>query len=131
PAVVLSVTAHALRPDGFPGGAALRPGLPIQRRPARGGAGPKEIHSRLELTETKGKGNVSLWVPYDEGVLRGAELFEHVKVTSPIQTFLDLISLEGRGEKAANNIWENFIKPKWTPQPAAAATAVAVAAAAA
>ena len=90
-----------------------------------------KIISALDLTETKGKGNVSLWVPYDEGVLRGAELFEHVKVTSPIQTFLDLISLEGRGEKAANHIWENLIKPKWTPQPAAAAASAVVAVAAA
>jgi hypothetical protein len=80
-----------------------------------------KIISALDLTETKAKGNVSLWIPYEEGVLRGSELFEHVKVTSPIQTFLDLISLEGRGEKAANHIWENFIKPKWTQQPAAAA----------
>ena len=72
-----------------------------------------KIVSALDLTETKGKGNVSLWIPYDEGVLHGAEQFEHVKVTPPIQTFLDLISREGRGEKAANSIWENFIKPKW------------------
>ncbi len=116
---------------GFSAAMRFDPLLQYNRVSAYAASDLSKIISALDLTETKGKGNVSLWVPYDEGVLRGAELFEHVKVTSPIQTFLDLISLEGRGEKAANNIWENFIKPKWTPQPAAAAPAVAAVAAAA
>jgi len=79
-----------------------------------------KVISSLELSETNGKGNVSLWIPYDEGVLRGAEQFDHAKVTSPIQTYLDLIGLEGRGEKAATYLWQNFMKDKWTPQLAAA-----------
>ena len=75
-----------------------------------------KVTDALELTETRGKGNVSLWIPYDEGVLRGAEQFDHAKVTSPIQTYLDLAGQEGRGEKAASYIWQNFMKDKWTPQ---------------
>jgi hypothetical protein len=78
------------------------------------------IVTALELTETSGKGNVSLWIPYDESVLRGAEQFDHAKVTSPIQTYLDLINLEGRGEKAATYVWQHFMRDKWTPQLAAA-----------
>ena len=79
-----------------------------------------KVISALELTETTGKGNVSLWLPYDEGVLRGAEQFDHAKVTSPIQTYLDLSPLEGRGEKAATYVWQHFMKEKWAPQLAAA-----------
>ena len=60
-----------------------------------------KVVSALELSEGNGKGNVSLWLPYDEGVLRGAQQFDHAKVTPPIQTYLDMIHLEGRGEKAA------------------------------
>lgn len=79
-----------------------------------------KVISALKLTETSGKGNVSLWVPYDEGVLRGAEQFDHAKITSPIQTYLDLMSIEGRGEKAAGYIWQHFMRDKWLPQAVAA-----------
>jgi hypothetical protein len=79
-----------------------------------------KVVSALELSETSGKGNVSLWIPYDEGVLRGAEQFDHAKVTSPIQTYLDLSGLEGRGEKAAIYVWQCFMKEKWAQQPVAA-----------
>jgi hypothetical protein len=72
-----------------------------------------QIVSELELSEAK-QGNLSLWIPYDEGVLRGSQDFLQVKATSPVQTYLDLLGIEnGRGEKTAHSIWENFIKPKW------------------
>jgi hypothetical protein len=79
-----------------------------------------KVISALQLTETSGRGNVSLWIPYDEGVLRGAEQFDHAKITSPIQTYLDLIGQEGRGEKLAGYIWQHFMHAKWKPQAAAA-----------
>jgi len=79
-----------------------------------------KVISALDLTEAN-RGNVSLWVPYDDSVLRGAEQYDHAKVTAPHQAYLDLIGIEGRGEKAANYLWENFIKNKWFPQPATAA----------
>jgi hypothetical protein len=71
-----------------------------------------QIVSDLELTEAK-QGNVSLWIPYDEGVLRGSHDFLGMKVTSPVQTYLDLIGADGKGEKTAHAIWETFIKTKW------------------
>lgn len=79
-----------------------------------------KIISALELTEAPGKGNVSLWIPYDEGVLRGAEQFDHARVTSPVQTYLDLIGQEGRGEKEAHHLWQTMMRDKWNPQPLAA-----------
>jgi len=78
------------------------------------------IVTALELTEASGKGNVSLWIPYDDGVLRGAEQFDHAKITTPLQSYLDLINLDARGEKAASYIWQNFIKDKWAAMPLAA-----------
>jgi len=79
-----------------------------------------KVVSALELTEAEpGKGNVSLWIPYDEGVLRGAEQFDHAKITPPVQTYLDLMKMDG-GEKAAHHVWENFIKNGWEPVPVAA-----------
>jgi Transcriptional regulator, AbiEi antitoxin, Type IV TA system len=72
-----------------------------------------QIVSELELTESK-KGNVSLWTPYDEGVLRGAQEFLEIKVTSPVQTYLDLMAIGGKGEKVGHAIWQAFIKEKWS-----------------
>ena len=71
-----------------------------------------QIVSELELTESK-KGNVSLWVPYDEGVLRGTQDFLDIKVASPVQTYLDLVTIGGKAEKVAHSIWQSFIKDKW------------------
>ena len=71
-----------------------------------------QIVSDLELTEAE-KGNVSLWIPYDEGVLRNSQEFLHIRATSPVQTYLDLISGDSKGEKSAHVIWESLIKPKW------------------
>jgi hypothetical protein len=71
-----------------------------------------QIVSELELTESK-KGNVSLWTPYDEGVFRGSQDFLDIKVTSPVQTYLDLVVIGGKAEKVAHSIWQAFIKEKW------------------
>jgi len=71
-----------------------------------------QIVSELELTESK-HGNVVLWTPYDEGVLRGAQDFLDIKVTSPVQTYLDLVTAGGKAEKVAHAIWQAFIKEKW------------------
>ena len=72
-----------------------------------------QIVSELELTESR-HGNVSLWTPYDEGVLRGAQDFLDIKVTSPVQTYLDLVTAGGKAEKVAHSIWQSFIKEKWS-----------------
>lgn len=79
-----------------------------------------KIISALELSEASKNGNVSLRVPYDEAVLLGVEQFDHARVTSPLQTYLDLINADGRGEKIAYTVFQSFIKPKWQTQPAAA-----------
>ncbi len=72
-----------------------------------------QIVSELELTESK-KGNVSLWIPYDEGVFRGSQDFLDIKVTSAVQTYLDLMAAGGKAEKVAHSIWQAFIKEKWS-----------------
>lgn len=73
-----------------------------------------KVITALELTPDADRGNVSLWLPYDEGVLHGAQEFLSVKVTPPVQTYVDLMASDGRGEKTAHLIWETCIKQKWT-----------------
>jgi hypothetical protein len=77
-----------------------------------------KIVNALELTEAD-NGNVSLWLPYDECVLRGFAEIDGIKVTSPVQTYLDLMHDEG--EKYAHVIWERFIRDQWVQQDVAAA----------
>jgi len=79
-----------------------------------------KVVAALELSEAPQNGNVSLWIPYDEGVLRGAQQFDHAKVTPPVQSYLDLIQMEPGGEKAAHHLWENFIRSDRGDMPVAA-----------
>jgi len=77
-----------------------------------------KIVTALELTEAE-DGNVSLWLPYDECVLKGFAEIDGIKVTSPIQTYLDLMHDEG--ERVAHTIWERLIRDQWVPADLAAA----------
>ena len=101
------IIAYALM--GFSAAMRYDPMLHSQRVSAYVLSDLSKVISALELSEAP-KGNVSLWIPYDEGVLREAQQFDHAKITHPIQTYLDLVRMNGRGEKAAYQIWEGFIK---------------------
>jgi hypothetical protein len=67
----------------------------------------------LELKPVTSGANVSLMVPYDEGVRFGAENLGGTNVTSPIQTYLDLKQMKARGEEAAEFLKQQVIQPKW------------------
>ena len=43
----------------------------------------------------------------------GAEKVDDIRVTSPIQTYLDLKSLKGRGEEAAQFLRQQIIQKRW------------------
>ena len=55
--------------------------------------------------------NLLLWRPFDPSVLAGSssEDASALKVTSAIQTFLDLKKLAGRGEEAAAAVFERLL----------------------
>ena len=55
--------------------------------------------------------NLLLWRPFDQSVLAGcrSEDASALKVTSAIQTFLDLKKLSGRGEEAAAAVYEKLL----------------------
>jgi hypothetical protein len=65
----------------------------------------------LNLKEVSSGHNLVLLEPYDEGV------FDHPgpikEVTSPVQTYLDLISSKSRGEEAAEFLLNQVIKKAW------------------
>jgi len=78
---------------------------------------PEEITAALELKPVPTGANVTLLRPYDEGVFYGLQEVGGAKVVSDIQLYLDLKSYKGRGEEAADFLYERRIKPRWNPEP--------------
>lgn len=57
--------------------------------------------------------NVLLMRPYDEGVYYGSEDRYGLRTVSPIQLYLDLRGIPGRGEEAAEELLRKEIRPRW------------------
>jgi hypothetical protein len=98
---------------GLSGAARTRPGIGYRRVTAFvselndafvGAAGLKRVSSGA---------NVTLMVPYDEGVFYGTKEYAGVPVVSPVQLYLDLKSYKGRGEEAAQAIYEDVLRRLW------------------
>lgn len=73
----------------------------------------ESIANALQLKKVETGANVALLQPYDEGVFYGLQDINGINVVSDIQLYLDLKSYKGRGEEAAQAIFEQRIKPKW------------------
>ncbi|MEE9530391.1 MAG: type IV toxin-antitoxin system AbiEi family antitoxin [Syntrophobacteria bacterium] len=98
---------------GFSGAARFAPAVRFQRMMAYVSILTDEILAELKLKEVTSGANVSLLIPYDEGVYYGSEVFDGVRVVSPIQLYLDLKGYRGRGEEAAEALLERVILPLW------------------
>ncbi len=73
----------------------------------------EDIAKDLQLKKVETGANVTLLQPYDEGVFYGLQDINGINVVSDIQLYLDLKSFKGRGEEAAQAIFEQRIKTKW------------------
>jgi hypothetical protein len=73
----------------------------------------QEVAKELRLKEVSSGPNVTLLQPYDAGVFLDAQPLDDVYAVSAIQTYLDLASLKGRGEEAAQAVLEGVIRPQW------------------
>lgn len=71
------------------------------------------IAEKLGLKRVSSGANVTLIEPYDNGVFFGTRELEGSPVVSPIQIYLDLMQIKGRGEEAATAILEEIIKSLW------------------
>jgi hypothetical protein len=67
----------------------------------------------LNLKEVPSGPNVFFLEPYDEGVLYGLQKTDGANVVSDIQLYLDLKSYKGRGEEAAEFLYEQRIQKLW------------------
>lgn len=104
-------TAYALA--GFSSAARYAPMVRYQRAMAYVSARLDRVAERLELKPVTSGANVILMTPYDDGVLYGAERKGGVMVTSPVQTYLDLRQIKGRGDEAAEFLQHQVIENTW------------------
>lgn len=98
---------------GFSGAARYAPTVRYQRAMAYVGCDLEKIEEQLSLKRVESGANVTLYDPPDEGVLYGARPIDGICVASPVQVYLDLGDLKGRGEEAANALLEEVIKRTW------------------
>lgn len=76
-----------------------------------------EVIAALEAKEVSSGDNLVLLVPPDPGPFSGPDTREGVlPCTNPLQTYLDLSHLSGRGEEAAEAILNQVLKPEWEAQ---------------
>ncbi len=98
---------------GFSAAARYAPSVRYQRVMAYATRDPEDIAGTLSLKEVSSGSNVTLLAPYDEGVLYGSQSIDGIRVAAPVQTYLDLLSIKGRGEEAASALLEGVIKKSW------------------
>ena len=98
---------------GFSGAARIAPFVKYQRVMVYTESRIEELLALLNLKKVTTGANVQLFIPYDEGVFYGAREIDAVRTVSPVQLYLDLINMKGRGEEAAQEILEKAIKPAW------------------
>lgn len=98
---------------GFSSAARYAPMVRYQRATAYVSGNLDRVVERLQLKPVTSGGNVNLIIPYDEGVLYGSETKDGTKVTSSVQTYLDLREIKGRGEEAADFLKQQVIENTW------------------
>ena len=98
---------------GFSAAARLAPAVRYQRVTAFVEENEKDLAASLDLKPVYSGGNVFLLIPYDEGVFYGTQVVDGIKIASPVQVYLDLKGLRGRGEEAAKVLFEKIIRKQW------------------
>ncbi len=96
----------------FSGASRFAPAVRYQRAVAYVEADIDALTASLGWKPVTSGANVSLLVPYDEGVFFDGRQVEGVQVSTPVQIYLDLQSFSNRGEEAAQSI-RKVIDQSW------------------
>jgi hypothetical protein len=73
----------------------------------------EDLADGVDLKPVETGGNILLLKPYDEGVFQGSRILYDIQVVSPAQLYLDLQSMAGRGEEAAEEVLARELRPSW------------------
>jgi hypothetical protein len=98
---------------GFSGAARFAPSVRYQRVMAYMEDLDEGALLQLALKRVTSGANVSIFLPYDEGVFYGAREVSGAQVASPVQVYLDVRNFRGRGEEAGQVLLEQVIRPTW------------------
>jgi hypothetical protein len=98
---------------GFSAARRIAPAVRGQRAMAYVGVIPEALLDRVGLKEVSSGPNVSLMIPYDEGVFYGAREVDGLRLVCPVQLYLDLKGYKGRGEEAAEAVWKQELSTLW------------------
>lgn len=98
---------------GFSGAARFAPSVRYQRAMAYLEDLDEGVLPQLALKKVTSGANVSIFLPYDEGIFYGAREVGGAQVASPVQVYLDVRTFRGRGEEAAQVLLEQVIRPAW------------------
>ena len=98
---------------GFSGAARLTPAVRYKKAMVYTTDLSEEAFSELSLKAVKSGGNLLLFNPYDDGVFYGSSKVNEIQVASEIQLYLDLQGFRGRGEEAAEVLYERIVEKAW------------------
>jgi len=98
---------------GFSAARRVAPAVRGQRAMAYVSAISEALLKQAGLKEVSSGANVSLLVPYDEGVFYMASEVDSMRTVCPIQLYLDLKGYKGRGDEAAEAVWQQEISKLW------------------
>ena len=73
----------------------------------------KRAADLLQLQPADSDPNVVLMLPHDEGVFFGMREIGGMNVVSPIQAYLDLVGLDGKGDVEAEILFSQVIQKGW------------------
>lgn len=71
----------------------------------------KSLLEHLDAKEVETGANCILWITDDSAVFTDSKEIDSVKVVSPLQLYLDLMALSGRGKDAADEVFEKELRP--------------------
>jgi hypothetical protein len=98
---------------GFSGAARIAPAVRYKKAMVYAADLAEEAFSELSLKAVKSGGNLLLFIPYDDGVFYGLSRVNEIQVASEIQLYLDLHGFRGRGEEAAQMLYERILEKAW------------------
>ncbi len=98
---------------GFSGAARVKQAVRYKKAMAYVADLEKDALSALSLKAVKSGGNLLLLTPYDDGVFYGSSTVNKIQIVSEIQLYLDLHGFRGRGEEAAEVLYERIVEKAW------------------
>jgi hypothetical protein len=96
----------------FSGAARLAPTVRYQRASVYVDGDPDTLADSLGWKRVPSGANVSLLVPYDEGIFFSDQEIGGIQIVTPVQIYLDLQNQRGRGQEAAQAI-RKVIEQSW------------------